>query len=136
MDLLKYIVISLEKKIDSTKVENILRYFNKLEYSIDWDSGVPENWINIRNKNEFICWIGAVFPIIFIIESKIGVLKKYNDINDFVIIKIKNYDEDIWEISDIDEFMKICKEKNLYVDKKNFENKFSTHDFWWSTITA
>ena len=137
MDLLEKIKESLLKKKCDIRIRKIIKYFSDIDYKISWDDGVPENWISIEGNKRFHCLIGVVFPIIFIINSDKKILEKYGNIeNEFLIIEIEDYDSDIWEISDINEFMSIAEQLNLSIIKERFLGKFSTHDFWYNTITA
>ena len=136
MDLLIKIQEALNKN-GKEKVNEIIDFFKKINYKVDWDEGVPENWISVEGNGGFHCIIGAVIPIIFVINSDVKILEKYNGINDdFLIIEVDDYDENIWEISDMSEFMKISEKLKLSVIEKRFSGKFSTHDFWYNTITS
>ena len=137
MDLLKEIKKSLCKTNEKIRIRKIIKYFSDINYKIDWDNGIPENWISIEANDGFHCLIGVIFPIIFVINSDKKILEGYGDIEkEFLVVEVKDYDSNIWEISDIDEFMRIMQQFNMLVIKERFLGKFSTHDFWYNTITA
>lgn len=95
---------------------------------IDWDDGIPENWISLIYNHERVAAMSIRVPILLLDSSISFSHESYTDI---LVIITRDWEEHCLDV-DVPLVQRLADrwEITTHVDFQNL----SAHELWWSTI--